>query len=93
MGANYHGAETEFEVSHGQKRTLIYPQKRIYKVGQMAMTESAIDVSPFRDIYIALGESIDDKAWSVRIYFKPFVRWIWGGGFHDFSRWLAGLGR
>ncbi|MBA3536348.1 MAG: heme lyase CcmF/NrfE family subunit [Tatlockia sp.] len=80
-GANYHGTETQFEISDGQKRTLIYPQKRIYNVGQMAMTESAIDVSPFRDIYVALGEPIGDKAWSVRIYFKPFVRWIWGGGF------------
>jgi cytochrome c-type biogenesis protein CcmF len=80
-GANYHGTETQFEISKGHKRTLIYPQKRIYNVGQMAMTESAIDVSPFRDIYVALGEPIGDKAWSVRVYFKPFVRWIWGGGF------------
>ena len=47
----------------------------------MAMTESAIDVNPFRDLYIALGEPLDGQAWSVRIYYKPFVRWIWAGGF------------
>ncbi|HAT5044075.1 TPA: heme lyase NrfEFG subunit NrfE, partial [Legionella pneumophila] len=43
--------------------------------------ESAIDVTPFRDIYIALGEPLSEDAWSVRIYYKPLVRWIWAGGF------------
>ena len=47
----------------------------------MAMTEAAIDVSPFRDIYVALGEPLADNSWSVRLYYKPFVRWIWAGGF------------
>ena len=45
------------------------------------MTDSAIDVNLFRDIYIALGEPIGRDAWSVRLYYKPFIRWIWGGGF------------
>ena len=45
------------------------------------MTESAIDVTPFRDIYVALGEPLGDDSWSVRLYYKPLVRWIWGGGF------------
>lgn len=80
-GANYHGTETHFEVSNGHSSHAIYPQKRIYNIGQMAMTESAIDVNPFRDIYVALGEPLDDNAWSVRLYYKPLVRWIWGGGF------------
>lgn len=45
------------------------------------MTESAIDVSPFRDIYVALGEPLNEKSWSVRLYYKPLIRWIWTGGF------------
>lgn len=90
-GANYQGTETQFAISYGAYRTLIYPQKRIYNVGQMAMTESAIDVSPFRDIYVALGEPIGDKAWSVRVYFKPFIRWIWGGGFMILTGGLLAL--
>lgn len=81
LGANYRGTQTQFEISRNDKRTMIYPEKRIYNVGEMAMTESAIDVSPFRDIYVALGEPFADNSWSVRLYFKPFVRWIWGGGF------------
>ena len=43
------------------------------------MTETAIDTGLFRDLYISLGEPVSDGAWSVRVYFKPFVSWIWGG--------------
>jgi cytochrome c-type biogenesis protein CcmF len=79
-GPNYTGTKTEFVVKQGNKEKTIYPEKRLYNVGQMAMTESAIDVTPFRDIYIALGEPLSDSDWSVRLYYKPLVRWIWGGG-------------
>ncbi len=80
-GPNYTGTGAEMRVSHGTTSKLIYPEKRLYTVGQMAMTESAIDVTPFRDIYVALGEPLDGDSWSVRLYFKPLVRWIWTGGF------------
>ncbi|KTC94504.1 heme lyase CcmF/NrfE family subunit [Legionella erythra] len=80
-GPNYQGTRARFEISRGSRVHVIYPEKRIYTIGQMAMTESAIDVNPFRDIYVALGEPVDETAWSVRLYFKPFIRWIWGGGF------------
>lgn len=80
-GANYHGTRAHFIISRRENKTDIYPEKRIYNIGQMAMTESAIDVTPFRDFYVALGEPLDEHAWSVRLYYKPFVRWIWGGGF------------
>ena len=55
------------------------------------MTESAIDVTLFRDIYIALGEPLGQKAWSVRLYYKPLVRWIWGGGIMMFLGGLLAL--
>jgi len=79
-GPNYHGAQAQFLISKAGVEHRIYPEKRIYNVGQMAMTESAIDANFFRDIYVALGEPLDETSWSVRLYFKPFVRWIWGGG-------------
>ena len=84
-GPNYTGTQTEFKITHNDKSRVIYPEKRIYTLGQMAMTESAIDVTPFRDIYVALGEPLDEQAWSVRVYYKPLVRWIWGGGFMIFA--------
>jgi len=80
-GPNYHGSRTRFDIQDGQRQATIYPEKRVYDVGKMPMTESAIDVTPFRDVYIALGEPLDETAWSIRLYYKPFVRWIWGGGF------------
>ena len=55
------------------------------------MTEAAIDVSPFRDIYIAMGEPLDAGAWSIRLYFKPLVRWIWAGGLMMFLGGCCGL--
>jgi cytochrome c-type biogenesis protein CcmF len=49
----------------------------------MPMTEAAIDTGFLRDVYVSLGEPIDkarpQDAWAVRVYFKPFVDWIWGG--------------
>ena len=81
IGPNYHGTRARFRISRREDRVDIYPEKRIYNIGQMGMTEAAIDVTPFRDIYIALGEPLGDNAWSVRLYYKPFIRWIWGGGF------------
>ena len=45
----------------------------------MPMTEAAIDPGLTRDIFVALGENLGDQAWSLRLYHKPFVRWIWWG--------------
>ena len=56
------------------------PEKRIYRVQQSPMTEAAIDAGFTRDLFIALGEPLDDKgSWAIRIYYKPFIRWIWLG--------------
>ncbi|MFY7698282.1 MAG: heme lyase CcmF/NrfE family subunit [Legionella sp.] len=79
-GPNYRGTRAHFLINKYHDRKDIYPEKRIYTIGQMAMTESAIDVTLFRDLYIALGEPLDRQTWSVRLYYKPLVRWIWGGG-------------
>lgn len=90
-GPNYHGTRVQFEVVSDGRKSTIYPEKRVYDVGRMAMTESAIDVTPFRDIYIALGEPVGDVDWTVRIYYKPLVRWIWWGGFMIFAGGLLAL--
>ncbi len=54
-------------------------EKRIYTVQRMPMTEPAIDAGVTRDLYIAMGEVLPDGSWAVRIYYKPFIRWIWFG--------------
>jgi cytochrome c-type biogenesis protein CcmF len=55
------------------------PEKRIYQVQQMPMTEAAIRTGLIKDLYVSLGEPVDGGAWIVRLYVKPFVDWIWGG--------------
>jgi cytochrome c-type biogenesis protein CcmF len=55
------------------------PEKRIYTVQQMPMTEAAIDPGLTRDLYVSLGEPLDNGEWLVRVQEKPFVDWIWGG--------------
>ena len=58
----------------------MHPEKRTYFSSQMPMTEAAIDAGFTRDVYVSLGEPLDNTgAWSVRVYYKPFVDWIWGG--------------
>jgi len=63
----------------GNNVMLMHPEKRIYNVQTMPMTEAAIDSGFTRDLYVSLGEPVSGGAWSVRIYHKPFVNWIWGG--------------
>ena len=79
-GPNYQATEAIVGVSkNGQHVTTMRSQKRIYPVRQMPMTEAGIDPGLTRDLYVSLGEPLDDKAWSLRLYHKPFVRWIWLG--------------
>ncbi len=62
-----------------QQVATLHPEKRLYTVQQMPMTEAGIDAGLFRDLYVALGEPLGDGAWAVRVHVKPFVRWIWLG--------------
>jgi cytochrome c-type biogenesis protein CcmF len=83
-GPNYTAARGTFELSKdGKLLKNLYPEKRAYPSSSMPMTEAAIDASLTRDVYVSLGEALDAKggAWAVRVYFKPFVDWIWGGCF------------
>ncbi len=71
-------------LKNGKLVTVLHPQKRTYPRGQV-QTEAAIHAGFLGDLYVALGEPLDDgatgqSAWSMRIYDKPFVRWIWAGG-------------
>ncbi len=79
-GPNYQAMRGTFLLSkNGGSQTSLYPEKRNYFSSTMPMTEAAIDVGLTRDIYVSLGEELPDKSWAVRVYYKPFVDWIWGG--------------
>jgi cytochrome c-type biogenesis protein CcmF len=80
-GPNYVADRAEFQVSRdGVAGRTLYPEKRTYASSEMPMTEAAIDPGITRDVYVSMGEPLEGgKAWAVRVYFKPFVDWIWGG--------------
>ena len=79
-GPNYQAMRGSFLLSKdGVAQATLYPEKRSYFSSTMPMTEAAINVGLTRDIYVSLGEELADKAWAVRVYYKPFVDWIWGG--------------
>ena len=79
-GPNYRAQQGTVVITrNGKPVVTLHPQKRTYSGGQV-QTEAAIEAGVFRDLYVSLGDSIGDGAWSLRVYDKPFVRWIWGGG-------------
>ncbi len=79
-GPNYIAARGTIEVSRdGKPVTTLNPEKRVYLVQNMPMTEAAIDRGVTRDIYVAMGEELSPGTWIVRIWHKPFVNWIWIG--------------
>ncbi len=79
-GPNYLADQGEFVIVEDGRRYTLRPEKRSYMARQSVMTEAAIDPGLLRDVYLSLGEPLEDGAWAVRIQVKPFVRWIWLGG-------------
>jgi len=82
-GPNYTASRGQITVlqKDGDVETVLFPEKRTYLVQTMPMTEAGINTGITRDLYVSLGEPVGNGAWSVRIYYKPFVDWIWVGGF------------
>ena len=81
-GPNYKALRANVAVSKdGVPFEVLRPEKRKYFSSNMPMTEAAIDYGWFRDLYVALGEPIagEERQWSLRVYYKPFVSWLWGG--------------
>lgn len=79
-GPNYSAEQGQIEVhQNGDFVALLKPERRTYLVQTMGMTEAGIDPGLFRDVYVALGDPLEDGAWAIRVHFKPFVRWIWLG--------------
>jgi len=81
QGPNFTSDQGTIHVLEGNNEvTVLHPEKRLYTVQRSMMTEAGIDAGLTRDLYVALGEPLDNGAWAVRVHVKPFVRWIWFGG-------------
>ena len=78
-GPNYRAQRGLFAIEDGKRRINLAPEKRRYFASGSVMTEAAIDAGFLKDIYVSLGEPLANGDWAVRVYVKPFVRWIWLG--------------
>jgi cytochrome c-type biogenesis protein CcmF len=81
-GPNYKATQAHVEVLKNDKLIhVLYPEKRRYFSSAMPMTEAAIRSSFLGDLYVSLGDPIagDKPSWSMRVYHKPFVPWLWAG--------------
>jgi cytochrome c-type biogenesis protein CcmF len=79
-GPNYNAIEGTVRITRdGQEVTVLHPQKRVYRVQTTPMTEAGIDAHWRRDLFVALGDDLGNGVWSLRIQYKPLVRFIWLG--------------
>ncbi len=79
-GPNYQGLRGEMVVTRdGQLVATLHPEKRVYGERSSPMTEAGIDAGWSRDIFVALGDDLGENAWSVRLQYKPLIRFIWLG--------------
>lgn len=84
MGPNYKALRASVDVTKGESAQVIKtltPEKRYYFSSSMPMTEASIDSGFLQDLYVSLGEAMraDTPQWSMRVYYKPFVPWLWAG--------------
>ena len=80
QGPNYVSARATVTVrKKSQVVAVMHPERRVYKVQNMPMTEAAINTGFARDLYVSLGDPLGANAWLVRVQHKPFIDWIWGG--------------
>lgn len=80
QGPNYQAVRADVQVTKsGALQAMMHPEKRAFTTSQNVTSEAAIDRSIFRDLYLSLGEQVDNGAWTVRVHTKPLVNWIWGG--------------
>jgi len=81
QGPNYQGVRADIEVSKVGEApfAIMHPEKRQFTTAQSVTSETAIDRSIMRDLYLSLGDEVEGGAWTVRVYHKPLVNWIWGG--------------
>jgi len=80
QGPNYQAVRADIEVTKdGSAVAMMHPEKRAFTTSQNVTSETAIDRNVFRDLYLSLGDEVGGGAWTVRVYHKPLVNWIWGG--------------
>ena len=79
-GPNYEYLRGQFDILKGEQLVRrMYPEKRQFSAKSEPMTDAAIAPGITGDLYVSLGEAVSQSAWVVRVYYKPFIDWVWAG--------------
>ena len=72
---------SDFDSKYWQEidKKSLYPEKRFYVTQKTTMTESSVKKIWFDDLYLSLGEQLDNETWIIRAYYKPFIMFLWIG--------------
>ena len=76
-GSNYDSIKGFLKVNDGANQYMLEPEKRRYFVRGQITTETDIKVTPIKDIYVTLGDQLEDGSWIVNIQLNYFIRYIW----------------
>lgn len=77
-GSNYDAIKADLLIQTTNGKSFkLSPEKRRYFTRGQITTETAIHASPIRDIYITIGDQLDDGSWVVNIQLNYLIRWIW----------------
>jgi len=80
QGPNYEGVRGRVVVTRaGRDVAVLAPEKRRYFVQGSVMTEAGIAAGWNRDLFVAMGEDVGASAWSLRMQYRPLIRFIWFG--------------
>jgi cytochrome c-type biogenesis protein CcmF len=80
QGPNFTADRASITVTKaGDTIAVLHPEKRFFPLQQMPTSMTAIHSNLLADLYVALGDSDGKGGWTVRVYWKPLVPWIWIG--------------
>ncbi len=81
-GSNYDAIRAEFYIEDKKGNGFnLSPEKRRYFTRGQITTETAIHVTPIKDVYLTIGDQLDDGSWIVNIQINFLIRWIWFSAF------------
>jgi cytochrome c-type biogenesis protein CcmF len=87
QGPNYDADQATVTVfKDGRAFTTLVPQMRRYFSQNQPMAQTSLHRGLFRDLYVNMGEPLPGGAWLMRVYYKPYMNWVWAGAI------LMGLG-
>jgi cytochrome c-type biogenesis protein CcmF len=87
-GPNYTAEQATVRIfrEDGRPVATLAPQMRQYFSQAQPMAHTSLHRGFFRDLYVNMGEPLPDGAWVMRVYYKPYMNWVWTGAV------LMGLG-